>query len=62
MDGCRLVIMLVGSQGRVGLVTLTPNGHLPALFGGPFFFIQLGGWGLVRWIGPLERIWDLLLS
>ena len=34
MAGCRLVTMLVGSRGRVGLVTPTPNGHLPALFGG----------------------------
>jgi hypothetical protein len=25
----------LGSRGRVGLVTPTPNGHLPALFGGP---------------------------
>jgi hypothetical protein len=32
MAGCRLVTMLVGSPGRVGLVTPTPNGHLPALF------------------------------
>jgi hypothetical protein len=36
MADCRLVTMLVGSRGRVGLVTPTPNGHLPALFGGPF--------------------------
>jgi hypothetical protein len=36
LAGCRLVNMLVGSQDRVGLVTPTPNGHLPALFGGPF--------------------------
>jgi hypothetical protein len=35
--GCRLVTMLVGSRGRVGLVTPTPNGHLPALFGGVGF-------------------------
>ena len=42
MAGCRLVTMLVGSRGRVGLVTPTgPNGHLPALFGGPFH-VQLG--------------------
>jgi hypothetical protein len=34
--GCRLVTVLVGSRGRVGLVTPIPNGHLPALFGGPF--------------------------
>jgi hypothetical protein len=39
--------MLVGSRGRVGLVTPTPNGHLPAL---------LGEWIFVRWIGPLEWI------
>jgi hypothetical protein len=50
MAGCRLLNMLVGSRGRVGLVTPTPNGHLPALFGGPFH-VQLGE---VRWIGPLE--------
>ena len=36
MAGCRLVTMLVGSRGRVGLVTPTPSGYLPALFGGPF--------------------------
>jgi hypothetical protein len=42
MAGCRLVSMLVGSRDRVGLVTLTPNGHLAALFGGPFH-VQLGG-------------------
>ena len=42
-----------GSRGRVGLVTPTPNGHLPALFGGPFH-VQLGEWGFVRWIGPLD--------
>ena len=53
MAGCRLVAMLVGSRGRVGLVTPTPNGHLPALFGGPFH-VQLGEWIFVRWIGPLE--------
>jgi hypothetical protein len=53
MAGCRLVTMLVGSRGRVGLVTPTPNGHLPALFGGPFH-VQLGEWLFVRWIGPLE--------
>jgi hypothetical protein len=53
MAGCRLVIVLVGSRGRVGLVTPTPNGHLPALFGGPFH-VQLGKWVFVRWIGPLE--------
>jgi hypothetical protein len=47
------VILLVGSRGRVGLVTPTPNGHLPALFGGPFH-VQLGEWIFVRWIGPLE--------
>jgi hypothetical protein len=53
MAGCWLVIMLVGSRGRVGLVTPTPNGHLPALFKGPFH-VQLGELGFVRWIGPLE--------
>jgi hypothetical protein len=53
MSGCRLVNMLVGPRGRVGLVTPTPNGHLPALFGGPFH-VQLGEWVFVRWIGPLE--------
>ena len=53
MAGCRLVYMLVGPRGRVGLVTPTPNGHLPALFGGSFH-VQLGEWVFVRWIGPLE--------
>ena len=41
--------MLVGSRGRVGLVTPTPNGHLPALFGGPFHVqlaVQLATGGL----------------
>jgi hypothetical protein len=33
--GCRLVAVLVGWGLEVGLVTPTPNGHLPALFGGP---------------------------
>jgi hypothetical protein len=47
-------IMLMGSRGRVRLVTPTPNGHLPALFGGPFH-LQLGEWGFVRWIGPLSE-------
>jgi hypothetical protein len=51
--GCRLVTMLVGSRGRVGLITPTPNGHLPVLFGGPFH-VQLEEWGFVRWIGQLE--------
>jgi hypothetical protein len=37
-----VVTVLVGSRARVGLVTPTPNGHLPALFGGPFR-VQLGG-------------------
>jgi hypothetical protein len=46
----RLVIMLVGPRGRVGLATRTPNGHLPALFGGPFH-LQLGACFFVRWIG-----------
>jgi hypothetical protein len=41
MAGCWWVIMLVGSRGRVGLVIPIPNGHLPALFGGPFH-VQLG--------------------
>jgi hypothetical protein len=46
MAGCRLVVMLVvGFRGRVGLVTPTPTGHLPALFGGPFH-VQLGGVGV----------------
>ena len=57
MAGCRLITMLVGSRGRVGLVTPTPNGHLPALFGGPLH-VQLGERGFVRWIGPLEWIRD----
>jgi hypothetical protein len=37
MAGCGLVAVLVGPRGRVGLVTPTPNGHLPALslFGAP---------------------------
>jgi hypothetical protein len=43
--GCRLVTVLVGSRGRVGLVTPTPNAHLPALFGGPFH-VQLGAGGV----------------
>jgi hypothetical protein len=59
MADCRLVTMLVGSRGRVGLVTPTPNGHLPAQFGGPFH-VQLGEWVFVRWIGPLECIRDFL--
>jgi hypothetical protein len=59
MAGCRLVTMLVGSRGRVGLVTPTPNGHLLALFGGPFH-VQLGEWVFVRWTGPLEWIRDFL--
>jgi hypothetical protein len=37
-----LPTMLVGSRGRVGLVTPTPNGHLPALFGGPFHVYNWG--------------------
>jgi hypothetical protein len=61
MAGFRLVTMLVGSRGRVGLVTPTPNGHLPALFGGPFH-VQLGEWIFVRWIGPLEWIWNYLTA
>jgi hypothetical protein len=59
MACCRLVTMLVGSRGRVGLVTPTPNGHLPALLGGPFH-VQLGEWVFVRWTGPLECIRDFL--
>jgi hypothetical protein len=47
MAGCQLVTMLVGSRGRVGSVTPTANGHLPALFGGPFH-VQLGEWVFVR--------------
>jgi hypothetical protein len=45
MAGCRLVTVLVGSRGQVGLVTPTPNGHLPALFGGPVHVLGqfLGG-------------------
>jgi hypothetical protein len=61
MAGYRLVTMLVGSRGRVGLVTPTPNGHLPALFGGPFH-VQLGEWVFVRWIGPLECIRGFLVE
>jgi hypothetical protein len=52
MAGCRLITMLVGSRGRVGLVTPTTNGHLPALFGGPFHVRRRrrgGGGG-----GPLD--------
>jgi hypothetical protein len=41
MASCQLITILVGSRGRVGLVTPTPSGHLPALFGGPFH-VQLG--------------------
>jgi hypothetical protein len=41
----------VSRPGRVG--HSDPNGHLPALFGGPFH-VQLGEWVFVRWIGPLE--------
>jgi hypothetical protein len=37
--------VLVGSRGRVGLVTPTPNGHLPAPFGGPFH-VRWGSGGL----------------
>jgi hypothetical protein len=54
MAGCRLVAMSVGPRDRVGLVTPTSNGHLPALFGGPFH-VQLGEMIFVRWIGPLDR-------
>jgi hypothetical protein len=61
MAGCRLVTMLVGSRGRVGLVTPTPNGHLPALFGGPFH-VQPGEWIFVRWMGLLDRIRDYLTA
>jgi hypothetical protein len=50
MAGCRLVNMLVGPRGRAGLVTPTPNAHLPALCGGPFH-VQLGGVGFC----PLDR-------
>jgi hypothetical protein len=53
MAGWRLVDMLLGSRDLVRLVTPTPNGHLPALFGGPFH-VQLGEWVCVRRIGPLE--------
>jgi hypothetical protein len=49
MAGCRLVAVLVGPRGRVGLVTPTPHGHLPALFEGPFH-VQLGEWVFVRWL------------
>jgi hypothetical protein len=41
--------LFLDSRGPVGLVTPTPNGHLPALFGGPFH-VQLGEWVFVRWI------------
>jgi hypothetical protein len=50
MAGCWLVTLLVGSRGRIGLATPTPNGHLPALFGG-LFHVQLGEWGFC----PLDR-------
>jgi hypothetical protein len=43
----------VSRPGRVGHSDPRPNGHLPALFGGPFH-VQLGEWVFVRWIGPLE--------
>jgi hypothetical protein len=51
MAGCWLVTVLVGSRGRVGLVTPTPNGNLPALFGGPFISRTTGGVGFC----PLDR-------
>jgi hypothetical protein len=54
MAGCRLVTMLVGSRGRVGLVTPTPNGHLPALFGGPFH-VRVGFCPLDRAVGRRPR-------
>jgi hypothetical protein len=41
MAGCRLVTVLVESRDRVELVTPTPNGHLPTLFGDQFH-VQLG--------------------
>jgi hypothetical protein len=44
MAGCRLVTVLVGPRDRVGLATPTPNGHLQALFGGPFH-VQPGAGG-----------------
>jgi hypothetical protein len=47
MAGGRLVIMLVGSRDRGGLVTPISNGHLLALFESPFH-VQLGKWGFVR--------------
>jgi hypothetical protein len=57
--GCR--VSGLGSRGRVGLVTPTPNGHLPALFGGPRPILRIYNWGewifdfsVVRWIGQLE--------
>ena len=61
MAGCWLVVMLVGSRGRVRLATPTPNGHLPALFGGPFH-VQLGEWVFVRWIGLQERSRDFFFE
>jgi hypothetical protein len=53
MAGCRLVTMLVVSRGRVGLVTPTPNGYLPALFGVPFhvYIDTTGGVGFC----PFDR-------
>jgi hypothetical protein len=51
MAGCRLVTMLVGSRGRVGLVTPTPNDHLPALFG--WRPISRATWGVD--VCPLDR-------
>jgi hypothetical protein len=36
------LVMVLAGRGRVGLVTPTPNGHLPALFGGPFH-VTTGG-------------------
>jgi hypothetical protein len=43
MAGCRLINILVGSRRRVGLATPTPNGHLPARFGGPFHISRTNG-------------------
>jgi hypothetical protein len=59
MAGCRLVAMLVAFRGRVGLVTPTPNTHLPALFGGPFH-VQLWGVAFCPLDRPLEWIWGYL--
>jgi hypothetical protein len=63
MAGYRLVAMLVGSRGRVGLVTPTPNGHLPALFGGRRPISRTtGNWGLGECLFvPLDRAVGVVL-